>query len=110
MLDLPVTPYTRLRLVAFAEAISWVALLTCSILKRTVGYTDPVFIAGSIHGGLFILFLLLAVDYGARRPRVPLNYWFYAAIASVLPFGTLVFDRWLARWHAIRHAPQAMEL
>ena len=91
------TPYARLRLIAFAEAFSWATLLTGMILKYGFGYLDPVFLAGSIHGGLFMLFLLAAVDFGARRPRVPVNYWYFAAIASVVPFGTLAFDWWLGR-------------
>ena len=97
-----VTPYSRLRLIALAEAVSWAVLLTCSVIKRTTPYTDPVFYAGSIHGGLFVVFLLCATDFGVRRPRVPVNFWYYALFAAVIPFGTLWFDRWLTRLSARR--------
>jgi integral membrane protein len=87
----------RLRLVAFLEGTSFLVLLFGAMpLKYLAGLPLAVRVAGSVHGLLFLLFL--AVLYRAARERAwPPGRWVIAFVASVVPFGTFVFDRSLRR-------------
>ena len=49
-----------LRLVALLEGLSFVLLLTCSVLKRTTSF-DAVPVLGPIHGVLFLALLALVL-------------------------------------------------
>jgi integral membrane protein len=71
-------------------------------LKYLAGLPLAVRIVGSVHGGLFLVFL--AVLYRAGRQRGwPLRRWLIAFISSVVPFGTFVFDRSLRREIALEN-------
>ncbi len=91
------TPVGRLRLVGLVEGTSFLILLAASAVKRLAGYADPVLVLGSVHGVLFVLFIACVVEVTVRRPWYSPRFWAYAAVASVVPFGTFVFDRWLVR-------------
>ncbi len=85
------------RVVAFAEALSWLALLVGMFFKYgPTGNPIGVEIFGPIHGGIFVLYLL-AVLICIR----PLRWGFWttvlALIASVPPFFTLLFEIWASR-------------
>jgi integral membrane protein len=92
-----VTPLRQLRLVALLEGSSFVILLFVAMpLKYFAGYPLAVRVVGSIHGALFLLFLI--VLYRAARARAwPGRRSFAAFVASLLPFGTFVFDASLRR-------------
>ena len=81
------------RIVAIAEGISFLILLAIAMpLKYFAGFPLAVTIVGGIHGFLFVAFMVLAweVKNILRKPFA----WFVKAFgASVLPFGTFVFDR-----------------
>jgi integral membrane protein len=86
------------RLIAFAEAISWVGLLAGMYVKylgepRTeVG----VKIFGPVHGGVFIAFVVGALLVGiARRWRA--STWLMALLAAVVPLGSVIFLIWADR-------------
>jgi integral membrane protein len=65
-------------------------------LKYLAGLPLAVRVVGSIHGALFLLFL--AVLYRAARARTwPRRRSITALVASILPFGTFVFDASLRR-------------
>lgn len=89
------TALRRLRLVSTPEAVSFLLLLTCSVLKRTVGF-DAVFPMGLIHGVLFILYVIFWADAWNRTkwPRKTAAVYF---ILSVLPTGGFFADRKLKR-------------
>ena len=55
------------------------------------------FVVGSLHGVLFVLFVASVAEVTLRRPWWSVRFWLYAAVASVVPGGTFVLDRWLAR-------------
>ena len=84
------------RIVALAEATSFLLLLVASVLKRTADAELGVTILGPIHGILFIAYVLIALgvrpDQGwdARTTLLIL-------LGAVVPFGGYVVDRWLAR-------------
>ena len=90
------SPIRRLRFIGFWEGISYLVLLLIAMpLKYGAGWPHAVQLVGSLHGGLFILFLLSVAEVTFRRPwRSPL-FWGAALLAAVVPLGTFVFDRWL---------------
>ncbi|MFC7220807.1 DUF3817 domain-containing protein [Streptomyces polyrhachis] len=81
----------RLRLVSVLEAVSFLVLLACSVLKRTTEF-DAVPVMGPVHGVLVVLFVaLLAVAWyrtrwGWKRPAL-------LFVLSLLPAGGFFADR-----------------
>jgi integral membrane protein len=65
-------------------------------LRRFVSLPLAVRIAGSIHGVLFIAFVLALIRAGMARPW-PFPRWLLAFVSAIVPFGTFVFDRRLRR-------------
>ncbi len=51
----------RLRLVSAPEAVSFLLLLVCSVLKRTTDF-NAVPVMGMVHGVLFILYVIFWAD------------------------------------------------
>ena len=84
------------RVVALAEATSFLLLLVAAVLKRTADAEILVTILGPIHGILFVAYVLIALgvrpDQGwdARTTALVL-------LGAVLPFGGYVVDSWLMR-------------
>jgi integral membrane protein len=90
----------RLRTVALLEGVSFLILLgIVTPLKQLADMPLAVRVAGSLHGGLFILFLA-ALAHTARLRRWPFDRISGALLASVIPFGTFVLDRHLLRERA----------
>jgi integral membrane protein len=86
------------------EGISWAFLLVSMFLKYGPGLPDDlhalgkiaVTVVGSIHGGLFVLYILAVVHAWIER-KWPFSRAFLAALASIPPFGTFLFDVSLKR-------------
>lgn len=90
------TPLRRLRFIGLAEGLSYLVLLLIAMpLKYLAGLPLAVQIVGSVHGGLFILFLLSVAEVTIRRPWWSPVFWGAALLAALLPLGPLVFDVWL---------------
>ena len=87
------TALRQLRLVALLEGTSFLVLLFIAMpLKYLADLPIAVRIVGSVHGGLFLAFLV--AWYRAGRARGwPLRRWIAAFVSSIVPFGTFVFDR-----------------
>ncbi len=92
MLELFKSPIGRLRILAFAEGVSFLLILFVSMpLKYIYGMKEPNKIIGMIHGVLFIayvvmvLFIRLEENWNNKKT-------FLALLASVLPFGTFWAD------------------
>lgn len=87
--------WTLFKLAAIGEAIGWTLLITGLALKRFVvhGNNLPVLLAGRVHGVLFLLYALAGLGlypnlrWSRRRALV-------ATIASVPPYGSLLFEQW----------------
>jgi integral membrane protein len=99
----------RFRWVAFLEGISFLVLLGIAMpLKYLAGEPLAVRVVGMIHGVLFL-------TYGAMvGVLVQQRGWSIARateamILSVVPFGTFLLDRRLAREQAIAETPQSVE-
>ncbi|MBJ6640430.1 DUF3817 domain-containing protein [Streptomyces sp. DHE7-1] len=85
----------RLRLVSAPEAVSFLVLLLCSVLKRTTDF-NAVPVMGAVHGVLFVLYVLFWADAWNRAK------WGFGTAAlyfvlSVLPTGGFFAERRLRR-------------
>ena len=83
----------RLRVIALVEGVSFLVLLFVAMpLKYAAGMPTAVRAVGSVHGGLFLLFLL-ALFQAWDEAKWPLSRAGVGFVASVVPFGTFWFDR-----------------
>ncbi len=81
------------RKIAFAEGVSFLVLLFVAMpLKYFAGLPLAVTIVGSIHGALFVAFMVLAFLVREKYNK-SLGWGFKAFIASIVPFGTFYMDR-----------------
>lgn len=88
---------TIFRVVAIAEAISW-ALLLSAMFAKYVTESEPfgiaeggVPVAGALHGGVFIAFLIASI-VAWRRFDWSLKVLVVAFVSAVVPFATYVFE------------------
>lgn len=92
--------------VALVEAFTWAGLLVGMFLKYVTETTDQgVWLFGRLHGGVFVLYVVVAL-VAAVRLRWSWKVAFVALAASVPPLMTLVFEMW-ARRHHLLAAPEA---
>jgi integral membrane protein len=97
----PRTVTTAFRLVAVAEAITWVGLLAGMFVKWVLQTSEVgVQVFGPIHGGVFVLYVLVAL-VAARVLRWSLPTTLLALAASVPPLATIWFERWATRTGAL---------
>lgn len=89
------TALRRLRLVSAPEAVSFLLLLVCSVLKRTTDF-NAVPAMGSIHGILFILYVIFWAD-AWNRTKWPARTAIVYFLLSVLPTGGFFAERRLRR-------------
>jgi integral membrane protein len=85
----------RLRLVSAPEAVSFLILLVCSVLKRTTDF-NAVPVMGSVHGLLVVLYAVFWLD-AWYRAKWPLGTAALYLALSVLPFGGFYAERRLRR-------------
>ncbi|MFI0962879.1 DUF3817 domain-containing protein [Streptomyces sp. NPDC021080] len=89
------TALRRLRLVSAPEAVSFLLLLVCSVLKRTTDF-NAVPVMGAVHGVLFVLYVIFWLDAWNRarwNARTGVLYF----VLSVLPTGGFFAERKLKR-------------
>jgi integral membrane protein len=86
-----------LRLLGNIEGISYLLLLGIAMpMKYFFGFPMAVKIVGMAHGVLFIAYcLLLALQMKANKWN--LLFGIYLFVATLIPFGTFVTDRKLAK-------------
>lgn len=92
------SPKIRLRVVSFAEGISYILLLFIAVpLKRLGGHPEAVQILGPIHGLLFVWYVIIIIqaktEYGWPVGKTAL-----ALLASILPGGTFYADHKVFRY------------
>ncbi|CAN5500503.1 DUF3817 domain-containing protein [soil metagenome] len=98
------SPKIRLRVVSFAEGISFLVLLFIGVpLKRMGGHPEVVEIVGPIHGLLFILYVLTVIQ-AKTEYSWPLGKTLLALLASILPGGTFYADHKVFRH--LRDSPE----
>lgn len=93
MLSLLKTPLGRLRIIAFAEGMSFLILLFIAMPLKYI-WQQPMAVrqVGSIHGLLFVLYVLLlvmcSIEYRWKWGKTALLF-----LASIIPFGTFYADK-----------------
>jgi integral membrane protein len=93
----PRTAATAFRIVAVAEALSWIGLLIGMFVKYVPETTElGVKIFGPVHGGIFVAYVVVAL-LAARVLRWSAGTTVLALVASIPPLATLWFERWAAR-------------
>lgn len=87
--------------VALVEAFTWAGLLVGMVLKYVTETTDQgVWLFGRLHGGVFVLYVVVAL-VAAVRLRWSWKVAFVALAASVPPLMTLAFEVWARRQHLL---------
>ena len=88
----------RFRLVALAEAVSWVGLLVGMYFKYlgTPRTEIGVKVFGMAHGLIFIAFVITALLAG-RAFGWGAAAWLLALLASIVPLGSVIFVMWADR-------------
>jgi integral membrane protein len=93
-------PVSFLRSVGLLEAISYLILLFVAMpLKYAWGMPLAVKIAGSVHGGLFVIFCI-ALWRVLMITHWPFSRAVLVFIASLLPFVPFFIDRRMRAWAA----------
>ena len=83
------------KVIALAEAVSYLVLLFASVIKRTLDIPELVTVVGPIHGVIFLAYLALALYI---REQVGWNGWttVMVIVAAVVPLGGLIVERRMA--------------
>ena len=93
----PRTAATAFRIVAVAEAVSWIGLLVGMFVKYVPETTElGVQIFGPIHGGIFVAYVVVAL-LTARTLKWTPTTTVLALAASIPPLATIWFERWATR-------------
>ena len=88
---------TAFRVVALAEAVSWLGLLVGMFFKYVVDAGEQgVRVFGPVHGTVFLTYVVLALVTW-RHLRWSLPVALLALAASVPPFCTVLFEVWAQR-------------
>ena len=97
----PRTAATLFRVAAVAEALSWVGLLAGMYVKYVPETTElGVKIFGPIHGGIFVVYVVLTL-VASRVLRWSPGTTLLGLAASVPPLATVWFERRAARMGAL---------
>ena len=86
----------KFRLVALAEALSYLALLVATLVKRGFDGPDLVSVLGPIHGILFLAYVLLALLVREEQRWTPWQT-IVVIVASAVPFGAFVVNSRMVR-------------
>ena len=93
----PRTAATAFRIVAVAEALSWVGLLIGMYVKYVPETTElGVKVFGPIHGGIFVAYVVVAL-VASRVLRWSPRTTVLALVCSVPPLATVWFERLATR-------------
>jgi integral membrane protein len=93
----PRTAVPAFRILAVAEALSWIGLLVGMYVKYVPQTSEiGVQIFGPIHGGIFVAYVAVALVAG-RVLRWDVPTTLLALAAAVPPLATVLFERWAAR-------------
>lgn len=84
------------RVVAFIEALTWVALLIGMYFKYAHDNEGATMIPGAVHGGVFVVLVILALAV-ARLRSWDLKTLALGLAGTVVPFCSVVFEIWAHR-------------
>jgi integral membrane protein len=85
--------FSWFRKIATAEGISFLILLGIAMPLKYVGnFPMAVTVFGSIHGALFVAFMIFALLVKEKYNKKA-GWLVKAFLASIIPFGTFIMDR-----------------
>jgi integral membrane protein len=86
------------RIIAFAEAVTWLGLLTGMYFKYlgTPRTEIGVKIFGMAHGLVFVAFVVAALLVGIAF-KWSVSTWLLALLGSIVPLGSVIFLIWAER-------------
>jgi integral membrane protein len=85
---------SSLKKIGFIEGISYLLLIGVAMpLKYMAGLKIAVTLAGTLHGILFLAFVVAILQAMVRAGLKPLNA-FICFVASLIPFATFYMDRY----------------
>jgi integral membrane protein len=82
---------SKFRTVALLEAVSYLALLVATFVKRVIEGPDLVPVLGPIHGILFLAYVLLTLLVREEQGWT-VGQTLIVLIASAIPFGAFVVN------------------
>ena len=82
---------SKFRIVALIEAISFLALLVATFVKRVIEGPDLVPVLGPIHGVLFLAYLLLTLLVREEQGWT-VGQTILVLFASTVPFGAILVN------------------
>ncbi len=86
------SPIAKFRLMGLLEGISLLVLLFIAMpLKYFAGFPEVVTLVGSIHGMLFVMYLIM-IAYVTFKIRWSFVWITSAFAVAFIPFGNLVLD------------------
>ncbi|GEK34767.1 DUF3817 domain-containing protein [Kurthia sibirica] len=89
-----------LHITGILDGISLLLLLSIAMpLKYFADLPIAVQITGSIHGAIFVTYLL-SILIVQLRIRWAFKYSFMAGVVAFIPFGNFVFDRFIKKYDA----------
>lgn len=89
------SPIRVFRMIALSEGTSFLILIFIAMpMKYMMGMPLAVRIVGSIHGFLFLLYIARLAILRSKY-QWDNRFSLQAFIASILPFGTFLFDKYL---------------
>lgn len=93
------------RVIAIAEAVSWLGLLAGMFVKYVLESGEAgVQIFGRIHGGVVLVYVVVTL-VTARRHRWSPTQIVVGLLASIPPLATVVFERWAHRQGLLSDRP-----
>ncbi|WP_174727012.1 DUF3817 domain-containing protein [Mesobacillus harenae] len=91
------TTLGRFRLMGFLEGLSLLVLLFIAMpLKYAAGFPEAVTFVGSLHGFLFVLYLII-IAYTTFKIRWSIKWVISAIAVAFIPFGNLILDNFLKK-------------
>ena len=97
---------SKFRTVALLEAISYLALLVATFVKRVIEGPDLVPVLGPIHGILFLAYLLLTLLVREEQGWTA-GQTILVLFASAVPFGAFVVNSRMVHDPAPSSTPRA---
>jgi integral membrane protein len=93
------TSVGRLRIIGFMEGISLLILLFAAMpLKYLFNYPEATRIMGTLHGGLFLLFIFNTLSVGVQQGWKFRHTTWKVLLACIIPFGTFYIDKKILRF------------
>jgi integral membrane protein len=86
---------TLYRLMAYVTGVVLIALCVLAIMQAFVDDEAAVNVVGQIHGGLYIIYLLVAFSL-CRRLRLRPGPTVVVLLAGTIPVMTFIVERWVS--------------